>query len=164
MKLFFLDQFRFFPKGEMMISEKKVGVVLSEAFCQPTSKIHFDSLNVLYFQAESIPESTRKSGCHCQWILFSGNSIGSTSSHIYLYTFGFLWPFGIGSSNFYVTSKSDNEKNFEAWSVIFLAHANFKSTFWVCARDALMQCCRINLICQFSSDAAAGQKVVQMDQ
>ena len=82
--------------------------------------------------------------------------------HTSIYTFGFLWPFGIGSSNFYVTSKSDNEKNFEVW--FFLAHANFKSTFWVCARDALMQCCRINLICQFSSDAAAGQKVVQMDQ
>ena len=48
---------------------EKVGVVLSDVFCQPTSKIHFDSLHRgTYFQTESIPKSTftRKLECHCE--------------------------------------------------------------------------------------------------
>ena len=94
---------------------------------------------------------------------YSANSIGSTSSH-------YLWLFvtiGIGSSNFYVTTKSDNEKNFEEWGNsrrnFFGTHQLQKYFLSVCECDALMQCCRINLICQFST-AATGQKVVQMDQ
>ena len=45
----------------------------------------------------------------------------------------------------------------------FGTHQLQKYFLSVCECDALMQCCRINLICQFST-AATGQKVVQMDQ
>ena len=51
-------------------------------------------------------------------------------------TFGFLWPSELGRRTFMSLPKETMKKtlkNEEIVEGIFLAHTNFKSTFWVCA-------------------------------